>query len=62
MDESEEKQLRAAALKNAQSILIARQNAERALLEANAALERKSEELQQQREWFVLKPPNRSSP
>jgi hypothetical protein len=33
-----------------QSILVARQNAERALLDANAALERKTEELQQQRE------------
>ncbi|MEA3197253.1 MAG: hypothetical protein QOF32_1305, partial [Gammaproteobacteria bacterium] len=54
MDEEEEKQLRAAALKNAQSILVARQNAERALLDANAALERKTEELQQQREWFEV--------
>jgi PAS domain S-box-containing protein len=54
VDEDEEKQLRTAALKNAQSILIARQNAERALLEANAELERKSEELQQQREWFEV--------
>ena len=54
MHEDEEKELRAAALKNAQSILIARQNAERALLAANEALERKTEELQQQREWFEV--------
>jgi PAS domain S-box-containing protein len=50
----EEQELRAAALKNAQSILLARQKAERELLAANEALERKSEELRQQREWFEV--------
>jgi PAS domain S-box-containing protein len=50
----EEQELRAAALKNAQSILAARQKAERELLAANEALGRKSEELRQQREWFAV--------
>jgi PAS domain S-box-containing protein len=50
----EEKELRAAALKNAQSIFVARQKAERELVAANEALERKSEELRQQREWFEV--------
>jgi PAS domain S-box-containing protein len=51
-DEEEDTQLRLTALKNAESILIARQRAEEELLEAKEALERKSEELRQQREWF----------
>jgi len=50
----EERELRAAALKNAQSILVARRKAERELVAANEALERKSEELRQQREWFEV--------
>jgi PAS domain S-box-containing protein len=50
----EEQELRAAALKNAQSILAARQKAERELLAANEALKSKSEELRQQREWFEV--------
>jgi PAS domain S-box-containing protein len=54
MDTEEEKELRAAALQNAQSILVARQKAERSLLAANEALERKTEELKQQREWFEV--------
>ena len=54
MRPEEEQELRAAALKNAQSILLARQKAERELLAANEALERKSEELRQQREWFEV--------
>jgi len=53
-DEHEEKKLRTSALKNAESILIARQRAERELREAKEALERKNEELQQQREWFQV--------
>jgi PAS domain S-box-containing protein len=53
-DEGEEELLRAAALKNAESIRIARQRAERELLAAKEALERKTEELQQQREWFQV--------
>lgn len=53
-DEREEEELRAAALKNAESILIARRRAEQALREAHEALERKNEELQQQREWFQV--------
>src|ERR1700726_2014747 len=53
-DEGEEEQLRAATLKNAESIRTARQRAERELLAAKEALERKTEELQQQREWFEV--------
>jgi PAS domain S-box-containing protein len=53
-DELEEERLRAATLKNAESIRIARQRAERELLAANESLERKTEELQQQREWFEV--------
>jgi hypothetical protein len=54
VDAEEEKQLRIAALKNAETILAARLRAERALVEANAALAHKSEELEQQREWFQV--------
>jgi PAS domain S-box-containing protein len=53
-DEQEDERLRAAALKNAESIRIARQGAERDLLAATQALEQKNEELQQQREWFEV--------
>lgn len=53
-DEQEERELRSAALKNAQSILVARRRAEQALLEAHEALELKTDELQQQREWFQV--------
>jgi PAS domain S-box-containing protein len=49
---NEDEMLRMAALKNAQSIFFARQRAERELSEAREALERKTEELAQQREWF----------
>jgi PAS domain S-box-containing protein len=52
--DDEEEQLRAAALRNAESIRIARQRAERELLAAKQALERKTEDLQQQREWFEV--------
>ena len=52
--ETEEKELLAAALKNAESIRIARQHAERELLAAKEALERTTEELRQQREWFEV--------
>lgn len=44
--------LRDVALRNAQTIYAARQRAEEELREAKDALERKSDELQQQREWF----------
>ena len=52
--DSEEKQLRGAALRNVESILIARQRAERELVAAKEELERKSRELQQQREWYEV--------
>jgi PAS domain S-box-containing protein len=54
LDEEEDAQLRTAALKNAESIRIARQRAERELLAAKEALELKTAELQQQREWFEV--------
>jgi PAS domain S-box-containing protein len=44
-DDDEEKQLRLVALQNAQSILLARQRADRELLESKEALERKTAEL-----------------
>ncbi len=53
-DDQEDARLRAAALKNAETIRIARQGAERELLAAKQALEQKNEELQQQREWFEV--------
>ena len=52
--ENEEDRLRAAALKNAESIRIVRQRAERELLDAKKALERKTVELQEQRGWFEV--------
>jgi PAS domain S-box-containing protein len=53
-DTEEEERLRSAALKNAESIRIARQRAERELLAAKEDLERKTAELQQQRAWFEV--------
>ena len=52
--DEEDKGLRAAALKNVESIQIARQRAERELLEAKEALQRRTEDLEQQREWFEV--------
>jgi len=53
-DEGEEELLRAATLKTAESIRIARQRAQRELLAAKEALERNTEELHQQRAWFEV--------
>ena len=47
-DVQEEEELRGVALKNAESILIARRRAEEALLAAHEALEKKTRELQEQ--------------
>jgi PAS domain S-box-containing protein len=52
--DEEDKQLRSAALKNVEGILIARQRAERELLAAKEALEQQTQELLQQREWFEV--------
>ena len=49
VDENEQRLLQSAALKNAESILIARQRAERELLATKEALERTTEELQEVR-------------
>ena len=51
-DDNEEKHLRSVALQNAQAILLARERAERELISAKEALERKSAELTVQREFF----------
>jgi PAS domain S-box-containing protein len=51
-DEDEEEMLRSVALQNAQTILLARQRAERELILAKEALEQKTEELAQAKELF----------
>jgi PAS domain S-box-containing protein len=51
-DENEEKLLRSVALQNARAVLLARERAERNLISAKEALERKSSELAEQRESF----------
>ena len=51
-DENEEKLLRSVALQNARAVLLARERAERELISAKEALERKSSELAEQREFF----------
>ncbi|HLA74086.1 MAG TPA: PAS domain S-box protein [Steroidobacteraceae bacterium] len=53
-DEEEQVRIRAAALKNIEAILAARQRAERELAASVEALARRTEELQQQREWFEV--------
>ncbi len=52
MDDKEENLLRSVALQNAQAVLLARERAERELIAAKEALERKSAELAEQREFF----------
>jgi PAS domain S-box-containing protein len=53
-EEEEERQLRVAALRNAEEILLARNRVERELRDAKAALEKNNHELQLQREWFQV--------
>ena len=53
-EEDEDQRLRDSALKTAESIITARRRAETELLKTKEALERKTEELQQQREWFEV--------
>jgi PAS domain S-box-containing protein len=52
VDENEDKLLRSVALQNARAVLLARERAERELIAAKEALERKSAELAEQREFF----------
>jgi PAS domain S-box-containing protein len=52
--DQEEKQLRIAALRNAEEILLARNRVEQELRDAKAELEQKNQELLQQREWFQV--------
>ena len=52
-DEDDDRRVRTAALKTAESIVMARQRADRELLAAKEELERKSE-LEHQREWFEV--------
>ena len=53
-NDNEEQRIRAAALKNVEAILIARQRAESDLVAAKATLEKQAEELRLQREWFEV--------
>ncbi len=53
-EDDEERRLRSVAMKNAESIFPARQRAEREMLAAEDALEQRTQELQQQREWFQV--------
>jgi PAS domain S-box-containing protein len=50
----EDRQVRIAALRNAEEILLARNRVEQELRDAKAALEQKNQELLQQREWFQV--------
>jgi PAS domain S-box-containing protein len=54
LDDQEQARLTATALKNVEAILAARQRAERDLMGAKAALEKRSDELQLQRQWFEV--------
>jgi PAS domain S-box-containing protein len=51
-DANEEALLRSVTLQNARAVLLARERAERDLIEAKQALERKNRELAEQHEWF----------
>jgi PAS domain-containing protein len=53
-NDDEKKSIRSAALKNAESILIARRRAEEELVAAKESLERTTKELAEQREWFAV--------
>jgi two-component system, chemotaxis family, CheB/CheR fusion protein len=53
-DDEEQLRIRATALKNVEAILAARQRGERELAASVEALARRTEELQQQREWFEV--------
>jgi diguanylate cyclase (GGDEF)-like protein/PAS domain S-box-containing protein len=52
--EAEFRQLRSTAMKTAELVRIARRRAERDLLAVNEELERRTEELSKQREWFEV--------
>ncbi|HYJ39749.1 MAG TPA: hypothetical protein VEW08_03095, partial [Steroidobacteraceae bacterium] len=52
--DEEELKIRTAALKNIEAILNARQRAENDLVAAKLTLEKRTEELSQQREWFEV--------
>jgi PAS domain S-box-containing protein len=52
MDENAEKLLRSVALQNEQAVVLARERAERDLIRTKEALERKTAELAEQREFF----------
>ncbi len=53
-DDFEEQRLRSGVLENAETILATRVRVERDLVAAKEALERRTSELQQQREWFEV--------
>src|ERR1700733_11568352 len=54
MDENEELRLRSVTVQNAQALFLARERAELELLAAKEALEQKSKELENQREFFRI--------
>jgi PAS domain S-box-containing protein len=54
LDDQEHSRLTATALKNVEAILAARQRAERDLVGTQAALEKRSDELRLQRQWFEV--------
>jgi len=54
VDRDEDDLLKSVALQNAQSILAARLQAEREMIEAKEALARKVDELAEEREWFRI--------
>jgi PAS domain S-box-containing protein len=54
LDLEEEKLLHSVALQNARAILHAREKAERELIQTKEALEQKTGELSEQREWFAV--------
>ena len=51
-EKDEDQLVRTVALQNAQSVFLARQRAEQELVGTKEALERRSSELTEQREWF----------
>lgn len=54
MDRNEDDLLKSVALQNAQSILAARTQAERELIQSKEALARRADELAEEREWFRI--------
>ncbi|MDB6027482.1 MAG: putative Histidine kinase [Verrucomicrobiales bacterium] len=54
LDPEEERLLRSVALQNSRAVLLARERAERDLVQTKDTLERQTEQLYEQREWFEV--------